>query len=256
MAAANSPRDSCGEAPSGLRGFAEARGAALGLLAVFGALGAALTSHADVRFLDGVVAEIDGALVAASDVAIARALGLFELHPAPRALEATDVERYVDGRLLVREATRLGLETTADERTEAWAAAAGRAGGQASLEAWLRSADVDPTWARRLVDEDLMRRRFVELRFRDLAFVSEAEVTAAMGPGAHGEAAREAVRARLEGDAARRRLGEWLVETRARSVIRRLVDEGARSPGPPGRRRGAPVTRGTPPCAGTRPSAA
>jgi hypothetical protein len=135
-------------------------------------------------------------------------------------------------RLLVREATRLGLETTAAERTEAWAAAAGRAGGQASLEAWLRRADVDPAWARRLVDEDLMRRRFVEVRFRDLAFVSEAEVTAAMGPGAHGEAAREAVRARLESDTARRRLGEWLLETTARSVIRRLVDEGAGVPDP------------------------
>jgi hypothetical protein len=203
-------------------------GAALGLLAVFGTLGAAAMSHADVRFFDRVVAEIDGALVTASDVAIARALGLFELNPSPRAIEATDVERYVDGRLLAREATRLGLETTADERTEAWAAAAGRMGGQAILAAWLRTADVDPAWARRLVDEDVMRRRFVELRFRDLAFVSEAEVTAAMGPGAPGEAAREAVRARLEGDAARRRLDEWLVETRARSVIRRLVDEGVR----------------------------
>jgi hypothetical protein len=56
--------------------------AGLGLLAVFSTLGAALMSHADVRFLDRVVAEIDGALVSASDVAIARALGLFELNPA------------------------------------------------------------------------------------------------------------------------------------------------------------------------------
>ena len=232
MAAPNSPRAISAGRRRADSASSKLVGAALGLLAVFGVLGATLTSHADVRFLDRALAEIDGALVAASDVAIARALGLFELHPAPRALEATDVERYVEGRLLVREATRIGLETTADERTQAWAAAADRAGGQASLEAWLRSADVDPTWARRLVDEDLMRRRFVELRFRDLAFVSEAEVTAAMGPGAHGEAAREAVRARLEGDAARRRLGEWLVETRARSVIRRLVDEGARVPDP------------------------
>jgi hypothetical protein len=189
-------------------------------------------SHADIRFVDRVVAEIDGAPVAASDIAIARALGLFELNPASRAIEATDVERYVDGRLLTREATRLGLETTADERTEAWAAAASRAGGQATLETWLRIADIDPAWARRLVDEDLRRRRFVELRFRDLAFVSEAEVTAALEPGAQGEAAREAARARLEADAARRRLGEWLVEARARSVIRRLVDADARVPDP------------------------
>jgi hypothetical protein len=207
-------------------------GAALGLLAVLGVLGAAAMSHADIRFVDRVVAEIDGAPVTASDVAIARALGLFELNPATRAIEATDVERYVDGRLLTREATRLGIETTADERTEAWAAAACRVGGQATLEAWLRIADVEPAWARRLVDADLMRRRFVEFRFRDLAFVSEAEVTAAMEPGAHGEAAQEAVRARLEADAARRRLGEWLVETRARSVIHRLVDADARVPDP------------------------
>lgn len=207
-------------------------GAALGLLLVFGPLGAVLMSHADVRFLDRMVAEFDGALVTASDVAIARALGLFELDPAQRAIEATDVDRYVDGRLLVREATRLGLETTADERSEAWTAAADRAGGQAILEAWLRTADVDPAWARRLVDEDLLRRRFIELRFRDLAFVSEAEVTAAMGAGGDGETTRETVRARLEGDAARRRLGEWLVETRARSAIRRLVDEGTRVPDP------------------------
>ena len=233
MAAAKClPATGAGGCRAGSGASRKLAGAALGLLAVFGPLGAAAMSHADVRFFDRAVAEIDGALVTASDVAIARALGLFDLNPAPRAIDATDVERYVDGRLLAREAARLDLETTADERTEAWAAAAGRSGGQAVLETWLRAADVDPAWARRLVDEDLIRRRFVELRFRDLAFVSEAEVTAALGPGAHGEAAREAVRARLEGDAARRRLGEWLVETRARNVIRRLVDEGAGVPDP------------------------
>ena len=169
-------------------------------------------SHADVRFLDRVVAEIDATLVPASDVAIARALGLFDLTPAPRAIEATDVERYVDGRLLTREATRL-VATTAEEGGGV-GGRRDRAGGQTVLATWLRIADVDPAWARRLVDEDSISRRFVEVRFRDLAFVSEAEVTAAMGPGAHGEAERETVCARLEGDTARRRLGEWLVETR------------------------------------------
>jgi hypothetical protein len=147
-------------------------GATLAFLAVFGTLGASPMSHADVRFLDRVVAEIDATPVPASDVAIARALGLFDLTPAPRAIEATDVERYMDGRLLTREATRLGVETTVEERAEAWAAVADRAGGQPALEAWLRIADVDPAWARRLVDEDLLSRRFVEVRFRDLAFVS------------------------------------------------------------------------------------
>ncbi len=232
MAAAKSPATGAVGRRADSGALPKLVGAALGVLTVFGTVGAAVMSHADARFLDRVVAEVDGTLVTASDVALARALGLFELNPSPRAIEATDVERYVDGRLLAREATRLGLETTADERTEAWAATAGRAGGQAVLAVWLRTADVDPAWARRLVDDDLIGRRFVELRFRDLAFVSEAEVTAAMGPGPHGEAAREAVRARLEGDAARRQLAEWLVETRARRVIRRLVDEGARVPDP------------------------
>ena len=232
MAASNGPAATLTARRRADSGSSKLVGAALGLLAVCGMLGATLTSHAEVRFLDGVVAEIDGVPVTATDVAIERALGLFGLSPASRAIEATDIERYVEGRLLVREATRLGLETTVDERTGAWAAAAGRAGGQAIFEEWLRLADVAPAWARRLVDEDLTGRRFVELRFRDLAFVSDADVTAAMGPGTHGEAARGAVRARLEGDAARRRLDEWLVETRALSVIRRLVEKGARVPDP------------------------
>jgi hypothetical protein len=62
-------------------------------------------------------------------------------------------------------------------------------------------------------------RQFIELRFRALAFVAEADLAAALGPGDHDEGAREAMRERLEAEAADRRLAEWLVDPRARAWI-------------------------------------
>ena len=210
-----------------------ARGAwPLRALAVLWILGAAGPGRAEVRFVDAVVAEVDGTVVTASDVALARALGLFALGPAAGPLSAPEVERYVDGRLLVREAARIGVEGTAVERAEAWTEAAARAGGEAALGAWLAAAGVDVAWARRMVDDDLGARRFVELRFRALAFVSEGDVSAALGPGPHGDVARETTRARLTEEAARGRLAEWLAEARARGSVRRLVGEGGSVPDP------------------------
>lgn len=201
-------------------------------LVVLGLLAATGIGRAEVRFLDRVVAQVDQTVVTASEVALARALGLFRLTPAPGPLTTPEVDRYIDGRLLVQEAARIGVEVTEADRAEAWAAAEGRAGGDAALAAWLAAADVDPAWARRLVEEDLLRRRFITLRFRALAFVSEADVSAALGPGRHSEAAREATRTRLEEESARRRLAAWLAETRARAAIRRTLEEGDQVPNP------------------------
>ena len=102
---------------------------------------------------------------------------------------------------------------------EAWAAAVQRGGGENALTRWLTIADVEETWARRLVDDDFLMRRFIELRFRALAFIPEADLAAALGPGDHDEGAREAMRERLEAEAADRRLAEWLVDARARAWI-------------------------------------
>jgi hypothetical protein len=207
-------------------------------LIVLGFLAAASTGGTEVRFVDAVVAEVDGAVVTASDIALARALGLFGLAPAAGPLSAAEVERYADSRLLLREATRIGVEVAEVDRMAAWDAVAARAGGETALAAWLAAADVDLDWARRMVDDDLSLRRFVDLRFRALAFVSEAELSAALGPGAHSEAEREAARARLEEETARHRLAEWLSEARARGVVHRLTDASGRVPdplpGPPG----------------------
>jgi hypothetical protein len=196
----------------------------------------ATAGHAEIRFVDSLVAEVAGAVVAASDVALARALGLFGLTPAAGALSAAEIERYADGLLLVGEAARIGVETTAAERAAAWEAVAARSGGEPALTAWLAAADVDLAWARRMVEDDLRLRRFVELRFRGLAFVGEAEVAAALGSAPHDEAEREATRARLEDEAVARRLAEWLAEARARGAVRGLTPEHRQVPDPlPGR---------------------
>jgi hypothetical protein len=201
-------------------------------LVVLGVLAAVATGRTEVRFVDSVVAEVDGALVAASDVALARALGLFGLAPAAGPLSAAEVERYADSRLLLREATRIGVEVAEADRAAAWDAVAARAGGETALAAWLAAADIDVAWARRMADDDLRIRRFVDLRFRALAFVSEAELAAALGPGAHSEAEREAARARLEEDTTRHRLAEWLSEARARGMVHRLTGQSGQVPDP------------------------
>lgn len=97
---------------------------------------------AEPRFVDALVAEVGGAPVAASDVALARALGLFGLVRAAGPLGADEVERYARAQLVVREATRLGLEISAEDLVAAWAAAAAPWGGVAALEAWLGEAGV------------------------------------------------------------------------------------------------------------------
>lgn len=178
------------------------------------------SARAAEPFLDRLVAEVDGAVVTATDVALGRALGLFGLAPTAGPLSVAEIQRYVDGQLLVREAARIGVEDTPAHRAEAWAALTERAGGEGALTRWLTVADVDVAWARRLADEDLRMRRFVDLRFRGLAFISEADLAAALGPGTHDEGARETMRTRLEAEVAGRQRAEWLADARTRASIR------------------------------------
>jgi hypothetical protein len=192
------------------------RVAAAAILSVLAWTGSA---RAEALFLDGLVAEVDGVVVTASDVALGRALGLFGFTPTSGPLSPEDVRRYVDGQLLAREASRIGVEDTPADRVEAWAAVARRASGESALTRWLTTADVAEAWARRLVDDDLRMRQFIALRFRALAFIPEADLAAALGPGDHDEGTRETMRARLEAEAADHRLAEWLVDARARAWI-------------------------------------
>jgi hypothetical protein len=183
-------------------------------------------------FVDAVLGSIDARVVTASDIALARALGLFGFAPSTAPIDADDVGRMLDARLVLREAEHLDIGGGPDETEAAWRAASERLGGRPALERWLAEVSVDPAWARTLVADDARWRRFIELRFRDFAFVMPDEVSAALGPGAHDAAAVEQVRARLRAEEAERQLGAWLREVQERVAVRRLMPHDARIPTP------------------------
>jgi hypothetical protein len=107
-----------------------------------------------------------------------------------------------------------------------------RLGGRDALAAWLARVGIDLAWPRRLVEEDLRGRRFVDLRFRAFAFVAPDEVAAALGPGPHDDTARERARQRLEAEAVRREVAAWLAEARRGVRIRYALAPEAHVPSP------------------------
>jgi hypothetical protein len=191
---------------------------ALGLAMLAGPAGSA---DADTP-VDAVLADVSGEVVTASDIALARALTLFGFAPSGVPIVPKDVERFLDALLLSQEAQRLRIESAPAERETAWQEAADRVGGPGALAAWLNDVGIAEAWARRLVDTDLARRRFIEVRFRTFAFVSEAEIAGVLGPGDHPTAARDLARAGLVDEAVTRALSEWMQEARSRAQIRRV----------------------------------
>jgi hypothetical protein len=176
--------------------------------------------------VDMLLAEVDGRTVAASDVALSRALGLCGLEPSSEPITRGDVERLVEARLLVAEARRLGLAVTAEAVAHGRKMAAARAGGVAALDAWLAEVGIERAWARRLVEEELLRQELLEIRFRAFAMVNEAEIDAVLGPRPHDAVARERIRERLATRSAEQALAEWIPSARERAAIRILVEEG------------------------------
>ena len=170
-------------------------------------------------WLDAVVAEVDGSVITASDVALARALSLFGLQPSLEPIRSGDIERIAEAWLEAREAARLRIEITLGEEEEAWRTAATRLGGEAALARWLEDSGIDEAWARRAVGSDLRRRRFIEVRFRAFAFVSEDQISEALGQGTHSGEARDRMRAVLIQEAVDRELSAWLEEVRSRGRI-------------------------------------
>jgi hypothetical protein len=82
--------------------------------------------------------------------------------------------------------------------------------------------DVDPAWARRLLESNLRVERFIDLRFRDFAFVTDFDVDEALGPGVHDEAARTRARDRLRAEMVARAFAAWKEDARQRTPIRRI----------------------------------
>ncbi len=184
------------------------------------ALVVAAPGSAAAVFLDAVLADVNGTADTASDVAVARALSLFGMEPSSAPIRADDVRRLVDARLMEAEAARLEIAPPPADVEDAWRAAADRLGGMEILRRWMDQTGLDEGWARSLVEADLRRRRFVELRFRAFVFITDEEVERTLGPGPHTPEKRaQAVKA-LEEAAVAREATAWLAEARARAIIR------------------------------------
>jgi hypothetical protein len=182
--------------------------------------------------LDALLAQVEARTVAASDVALARALHLFGFAPATGPIERGDVERFVDVLLMLEEAGRIGLVAEEAEVERAWAAMTARVGSEAALQQWLEAYALDRGWVRRLVEAEVLRARFFEARFSAFVFVGDEEVGRVLGPGQHDEATRERARAQITREIAEKAQAEWLAGARRRASIRILLPEG-RSVDPP-----------------------
>jgi hypothetical protein len=201
-------------------------------LACVGALGASSPALAAETFLDAVLASVAGKTVTVTDVAIGRALSLFGLRPSEAPIDRVEIEQVVNGVLLEREAAQLAIGDTPEEVEAAWRAAADRIGGMPALLAWMTQAGLDESWVKGLVETDFRGHRFIDLRFRAFAFVSDADVAAALGPGAHAPDVRENTREALRIQAIDQAVKDWLADARTRHAIV-LSDTGAGAASPP-----------------------
>ena len=183
-------------------------------------LGGASAGEAAETFVDAALASVSGTIIAAGDVAIARALSLFGARPSDAPIGKLDAERLVDGRLIEQEAVQLAIGGDPQDAEDAWRTAAERVGGMPALRAWMEHTHLDEAWVRKLVEADLRWRRFIDLRFRAFVFVSEAEVTEALGPDVHAQQVREKTRDRLRAEATNRDVAEWMAEARKRVAVR------------------------------------
>lgn len=125
------------------------------LLALCGAAGAGP--------LDAVVGEVGPAIVTASDVGLARALGLFGFSPSAEPIRSDDVDRYDAALVGALEASRLGIGPTAPELDQAWAALETQMGGATALSDWLDDTTIDVAWARRALEAHLRWRTWTTL---------------------------------------------------------------------------------------------
>ena len=186
--------------------------AALALLA-----SVAVSDAADIRLMDSVLAEVDSRPVTLSDVALARALGVLGLEPSAGPITDTELERYLEAQLALREAGQLAVEVSSADVDRAWELAGG-----AALAARLEAVGIEPVWARRLLEADLRVDRFVDLRFRAFAFVTEFDVDEVLGPGSHDAATRARTRERLRAAKIAEAFATWKEDVRQRISIRQL----------------------------------
>ncbi|HUF93695.1 MAG TPA: hypothetical protein VMR23_15070 [Candidatus Limnocylindria bacterium] len=201
-------------------------------LVACGLLATASAAGAEAVFVDAAVGVVDGSVVTAGDIALARALGLVGFTPSAVPIDAAAVERMIRAHLIVAEARLLDIGPAPGEEEAAWQAAAARVGGMAALQRWLAIVALEPAAARALVGVDLRWRRFIDVRFRAFAFVTPEEVAAALGPGPHDAEAEERARARLAAAQAERELKAWLRQRAQQADAHVLLTDGVTVPNP------------------------
>jgi hypothetical protein len=157
-----------------------------------------------VKVFDAVLAVVEARTVAASDIALARALGVLGFEPSSSAIDRAEIQRFVDVLLMLDEATRIGVSVDPARIDSTWTAAVAGWGDEATFERWLETHALDRSRARRLIEDDVVRARFIETRFTELMT---------------DEAPEEAQR-------------EWLDDASRRAKIRVLLPEDASVPPP------------------------
>ena len=135
----------------------------LRLIAAGGFLALACACPAGAVLVDAVVGAVGSTVVTASDIALARALGLFGFAPSETPIQAADVDRYGAALVAVLEASRLGIGPTLTEMDQAWTALETQLGGAAALRAWLEATTLDTAWARRALEAHLRWRTWTTL---------------------------------------------------------------------------------------------
>jgi hypothetical protein len=177
--------------------------------------------------VDTLVAVVDSRTVAASDIALARALGTFGFTASAAPMARKDIDRYVDVVLILQESERIGISVEPAETDRAWDALVARTGGAAAVQRWLDGNAIDRDWARHVVELDVQRQKFLAERFAAFVIPSEDDITRGLAPGQTDEVARERAREGLVRAAAEKAQAEWLDGARRRAAIRILLGDGA-----------------------------
>jgi hypothetical protein len=110
---------------------------------------------AGAALVDAVVGAVGSTAVSASDIALARALGLFGFTPSEEPIGSADVDRYGAALVAALEARRLGIGPTRTELDQSWTRLETEMGGAAALRAWLEATRIDVAWARRALEGHL-----------------------------------------------------------------------------------------------------
>lgn len=127
----------------------------VGIGALLASLLASCAVPAGAALVDAVVATVDSTTVSASDIALARALGLLGFTPSGEPIRSADVERYAAALVDALEASQLGIGPAREELDRAWTVLEARVGGESALRDWLRATTIDEAWVRRALETHL-----------------------------------------------------------------------------------------------------